>query len=70
MRPTDRLPTMLLATLKAGMAYLPLDPGFPIPRVKHILEEAEPLLVIAEEGGEKIIPPVLIKIKGQMKEKS
>ncbi|XP_046416371.1 tyrocidine synthase 1-like [Neodiprion fabricii] len=52
MRPTDRLPTLLLATLKAGMAYLPLDPEFPVPRVRHILTEAEPLIVVTEEGGE------------------
>ncbi|XP_046418625.1 plipastatin synthase subunit B [Neodiprion fabricii] len=55
MQPTDRLPTLLLATLKAGMAYLPLDPGFPAPRVKHILNEAEPLLVVAEDGADMTI---------------
>ncbi|XP_046473917.1 beta-alanyl-bioamine nonribosomal peptide synthetase ebony-like [Neodiprion pinetum] len=52
MRPTDRLPTLLLATLKAGMAYLPLDPEFPAPRVEHILTEAEPLIVVSEEGAD------------------
>ncbi|XP_046737507.1 tyrocidine synthase 2 [Diprion similis] len=51
MQPTERLLTLLLATLKAGMAYLPMDPGFPASRVKHILDEAEPLLVVAEEGA-------------------
>lgn len=51
MQPTDRLITLLLATLKAGMAYLPLDPGFPAPRVQHILQEAQPRLVVTEEGG-------------------
>lgn len=51
-KPSDRLPTALLAILKAGMAYLPLDTEFPMSRVKHILEEAQPLMVLAEEGGE------------------
>ncbi|XP_046473915.1 beta-alanyl-bioamine nonribosomal peptide synthetase ebony-like [Neodiprion pinetum] len=55
MRPTDRLPTLLLATLKAGMAYLPLDPEFPAPRVEHILTEAEPLIVVSEEGADMTI---------------
>lgn len=52
MRPTDRLPAVLLAILKAGMAYLPLDPEFPEARVKHILQEAEPLLVVTEQGAD------------------
>ncbi|XP_032666149.1 mycosubtilin synthase subunit C [Odontomachus brunneus] len=51
-KPSDRLPTMLLAILKAGMAYLPLDAEFPMSRVKHILEEAQPLMVLAEEGAD------------------
>lgn len=51
MKPSDRLPTILLSILKAGMAYLPLDAEFPMSRVKHILEEAKPLVVLVEEGG-------------------
>ncbi|XP_015606701.1 uncharacterized protein LOC107273239 [Cephus cinctus] len=55
MNPTDRLPITLLSILKAGMAYLPLDPEFPVPRVTHILQESEPLLVIYEEGADASI---------------
>ena len=51
MKPSHRLPTVLLSILKAGMAYLPLDAEFPMSRVKHILEEAKPLIVLIEEGG-------------------
>lgn len=51
MKPSHRLPTVLLAILKAGMAYLPLDVEFPMSRVKHILEEAQPLIVLVEEGS-------------------
>lgn len=51
MKPTHQLPTVLLGILKAGMAYLPLDAEFPMSRVKHILDEAQPLLVVVEEGG-------------------
>jgi len=51
MKPSHRLPTVLLSILKAGMAYLPLDVEFPMSRVKHILEEAQPLIVLVEEGG-------------------
>ncbi|XP_014483038.1 PREDICTED: mycosubtilin synthase subunit C [Dinoponera quadriceps] len=51
-KPSDRLPAVLLAILKAGMAYLPLDAEFPTSRVKHILEEAQPLMVLAEDGAD------------------
>ncbi|XP_043679008.1 mycosubtilin synthase subunit C isoform X2 [Vespula pensylvanica] len=52
MRPTERLPIILLSILKAGMAYLPLDPEFPLTRLKHILQEAEPMVVILEKEAD------------------
>lgn len=55
MRPTERLPIILLSILKAGMAYLPLDPEFPLTRLKHILQEAEPMVVILEKEGEQFL---------------
>ncbi|EFN66543.1 Tyrocidine synthetase 3 [Camponotus floridanus] len=51
MKMSHRLPTVLLGILKAGMAYLPLDAEFPISRTKYILEEAQPLIVLIEEGA-------------------
>lgn len=51
MKPSDRLPTLLLGILKAGMAYLPLDAEFPMSRIKHIFQEAQPIIVLVEEGG-------------------
>lgn len=53
MRPNDRLPTLLLSIVKSGMAYLPLDPEFPENRIKHILNESEPLLVVIEKEGKR-----------------
>ncbi|EZA51013.1 Tyrocidine synthase [Ooceraea biroi] len=52
MKPSDRLPIILLSILKAGMAYLPLDAEFPMSRVKHILEEAQPLMVLIEQEAD------------------
>lgn len=50
MKPSHYLPITLLSILKSGMAYLPMDVDFPKPRVKHILLEAEPLIVVIDEG--------------------
>lgn len=52
MKPSHHLPTVLLSILKAGMAYLPLDAEFPMSRVKHILEEAQPLIVLVEKEAD------------------
>ncbi|MEV6978397.1 AMP-binding protein [Kitasatospora sp. NPDC093806] len=40
----------LLAVLKTGAAYLPLEPGAPDPLLRHLLGEAEPALVVTEEN--------------------
>lgn len=40
----------LLATLKAGIAYVPLDPDHPADRLRHILEDADVDLVLSQDG--------------------
>lgn len=46
MPPSDQLLVTLLAILKTGAAYLPLDPSFPPNRINHILQEAKPVCVL------------------------
>ncbi|MET9734807.1 amino acid adenylation domain-containing protein [Streptomyces sp. NPDC006458] len=38
----------LLAVLKAGGAYLPLDPGYPAERLGHMLDDADPVCVLTD----------------------
>ncbi|WP_053643546.1 AMP-binding protein [Streptomyces sp. XY431] len=40
----------LLAVLKTGAAYLPLEPGAPDGLLRHVLAEAGPALVVTEEA--------------------
>ncbi|MFE6871418.1 amino acid adenylation domain-containing protein [Kitasatospora sp. NPDC057692] len=40
----------LLAVLKAGAAYVPVEPGAPDALLRHVLDEASPVLVVTEEG--------------------
>ncbi|MGD1946197.1 MAG: amino acid adenylation domain-containing protein [Croceivirga sp.] len=42
----------LLAILKAGAAYLPLDPEYPKHRIAYMLKDAEVNFVLTEEGYE------------------
>ncbi len=39
----------ILAILKAGAAYVPIDPTFPVERIRHIVTEADIALVMTDE---------------------
>ncbi|MEV4506954.1 amino acid adenylation domain-containing protein [Streptomyces klenkii] len=45
---SDHLVTALLAVLKTGAAYLPVDPAYPAERVRLMLREARPAVVLSE----------------------
>ncbi|WP_338835114.1 amino acid adenylation domain-containing protein [Bradyrhizobium septentrionale] len=50
----ERSPAMVvgvLAILKAGGAYLPLDPAYPSARLRQVLEDAAPPLLLADAAG-------------------
>ncbi|MFF7163702.1 amino acid adenylation domain-containing protein [Streptomyces sp. NPDC008086] len=55
-RGTD-LVVALLAVLKAGAAYVPLDTGYPAERLAFMVEEAEPSLVLTAPDTVRILPP-------------
>ncbi|MEP5767386.1 amino acid adenylation domain-containing protein, partial [Nisaea sp.] len=46
----------MLATLKTGAAYLPLDPDLPQDRLGYMLEEAEVALVLTREALADVLP--------------
>ncbi|MEV5353178.1 amino acid adenylation domain-containing protein [Streptomyces sp. NPDC052693] len=45
-----QLITALLAVLKTGAAYVPLDPSLPAPRLALLLADTEPVLLVTSEG--------------------
>jgi amino acid adenylation domain-containing protein len=51
-----RLVTALLGILKAGAAYLPLDPNSPAERLRYMLADAKAKLVITECGLGEMLP--------------
>lgn len=55
----------LLAILKAGGAYLPLDPAYSNARLAHILDDAAPLVLLADAAGraalgEDVLAPLVV----------
>lgn len=46
---TPEIIISILAALKAHKAYVPLDPGFPQERLKMMLEDAEPVVLLTED---------------------
>ncbi|WP_256642717.1 AMP-binding protein, partial [Streptomyces murinus] len=46
----------LLAVLKTGAAYVPIDPDYPADRIAYILEDAHPMSVITGYGAERVLP--------------
>nr|QEO74607.1 AMP-dependent synthetase and ligase [uncultured bacterium] len=50
------LVTAVLAVLKTGAAYLPLDPDYPAERIELMLEDAAPALVLATTGTAGRLP--------------
>lgn len=49
----------MLAVLKAGAAYLPMDKSFPVQRLQYMLQDSEAALVISDEEWIDSIPAVV-----------
>ena len=47
----------LLAILKRGAAYVPLDPAYPAARIRFILEHSEPAVLVAERSTAASLSP-------------
>ncbi|HEY2194794.1 MAG TPA: non-ribosomal peptide synthase/polyketide synthase, partial [Actinomycetospora sp.] len=48
----------LLAVVKAGAAYLPIDPAYPAERIAFLLEDAGPVLVVTTSELSERVPAV------------
>ena len=58
----EDLVTTLLAIFKAGLAYVPIAPNWPEGRIKHILEDSSPIMVLTNAN-----PSILYKAQREFK---
>ncbi len=59
---TERLVVALLAVLKAGGAYLPIDPAYPGGRLAHVLEHARPRLLLTDAATGPALPATAVPV--------
>ncbi|MEQ1570215.1 MAG: amino acid adenylation domain-containing protein, partial [Myxococcota bacterium] len=55
----DRRPSLIVAmlgVLKAGAAYVPLDPTYPTPRLRHMLADSRPRVVVVDDASHPLGP--------------
>ncbi|MET1077655.1 MAG: amino acid adenylation domain-containing protein [Pseudomonas sp.] len=57
---TPALLVSLLAVLKAGGAYVPLDPAYPAARLRHLLDDSAPRLVLAHAATRECLAGALV----------
>ncbi|MFJ9631708.1 amino acid adenylation domain-containing protein [Streptomyces sp. NPDC101175] len=53
---TAELIVAVLAVLKSGAAYLPLDPAYPADRLAYIVADARPVVVLATAQTAEVLP--------------
>ncbi|MGA5303627.1 amino acid adenylation domain-containing protein [Nucisporomicrobium flavum] len=56
-RRTADLPVALLGVLRAGAAYLPVDPAYPAARIEFMLDDARPVCVLTDDAAGRALPP-------------
>ncbi|HZR54685.1 MAG TPA: amino acid adenylation domain-containing protein, partial [Streptosporangiaceae bacterium] len=56
MERTPAMITAILGILKAGAAYLPVDPEYPAERIAYILADARPVLLVCDQATAGRIP--------------
>ncbi|MFF2650667.1 amino acid adenylation domain-containing protein [Streptomyces sp. NPDC058045] len=63
MERSAELVVTLLAVLKSGAAYVPLDPAHPAERLALILADARPLILLTDRATAPALPPTDVPIR-------
>ncbi|MGH3757640.1 amino acid adenylation domain-containing protein [Actinophytocola sp.] len=66
-RRSVRLVAALVGVLKAGAAYVPMDPTFPLPRLRTIAADADIKCLVRESGTLDLDGPVAVDLDHEMR---
>ena len=61
----DRTPEMIVAvlgTVLAGGAYVPIDPDYPVERIRFIIEDTRTPVIVAQPHLLQVLPPASAKV--------
>ncbi len=58
MQPSDDAVIAILATLKAGAAFVPVDPAYPQTRKQHLLQDSAAVLVLTDQSVESDVTAI------------
>ncbi|WP_456208248.1 amino acid adenylation domain-containing protein [Streptomyces sp. LZ34] len=56
---SEWLPVVLLAVVKSGAAYVPVDPEYPAERVAYMLQDVDPVCVLGSAEALALVPEAL-----------
>lgn len=62
MRRSPEVIVAMLAVLKAGGAYLPLDPAYPAERLAYMVADARALLCVTDHTGDAVLPTAVPRL--------
>ncbi|MGW4101558.1 non-ribosomal peptide synthase/polyketide synthase, partial [Mycobacterium sp. NPDC004974] len=52
----------IVAVLKTGAAYVPIDPALPVARIAFMLEDAEPIVAVTAAGGRSLLDGIDVPV--------
>jgi amino acid adenylation domain-containing protein len=62
---SEQMIVAMLGVLKAGAAYLPIDTGYPAERIRFLLRDAAPRLVLADREDDDGVPVLVVGGSGE-----
>lgn len=62
MNRSSEMVVSMIAILKAGCTYLPIDPDYPLDRIHHVVENSELKLILSDTVSKELIDQLTIEI--------
>ncbi|WP_367125565.1 amino acid adenylation domain-containing protein [Streptomyces phytohabitans] len=54
---STNLVVALLGVMRAGAAYVPVDPAYPADRIAHLLRDSDPVVLLSDDATSSVVDP-------------